>query len=65
MAKIDNEPRDPPRDAGALAGNGAGLEHSPKLARTALPDELSAQHHHHGALMTKVAQNSVEPSGEN
>ena len=65
MTKTDNEPVDPPRDAGALAGTGVGLEQPPKRARTALPDKLGAQHHHHGALMTKVARISVGPNGEN
>ena len=65
MAKTETEPRDPLRDAGVLAGTGAGLERTPKRARTALPDELGAQHHHHGALMSKVAKISVGPSDEN
>ena len=65
MAKIETEPGDPPRDAGALAETGAGVEQPPKRARTALPDKLDAQHHHHGALMTKVAKISVGPSDEN
>ena len=65
MTKTDNEPVDPLRHAGALAGTGPGVNQAPKRARTALPDKLGAQHHHHGALMSKVAQYSVEPSGEN